>query len=119
MLKFCFENENLDELKLRKFVNVCMMSQSSLCCCVLLGWFCYLMRKGMSLFLGWEPAMAELVVLLQFGWILVVVAVSYVECTVKAQVFGAVRLDSEGHGQSYVDGDVAAQFFVLVRCLSG
>jgi hypothetical protein len=44
--------------------------------------------------------MAELVVLLQFGLVLDVVAVSYVLSDVKVCFFDRVRLDSGCHGQS-------------------
>ena len=59
--------------------------------------------------------MAELVVLLQFGWILVVMAVSYVDVGAKAMVFDRVRLDGGCHGHSLRQGRCGGK---VLRCSS-
>ena len=50
-----------------------------------------------------------------FGWILDMMAESYVLSDVKAQVFDRVRLDHGCAESYYVDGTVKAQVFGAVR----
>ena len=50
-----------------------------------------------------------------FGWIMDVMAESYVLVDVKAGFFDHVRLDSGCHESYYVDGTVKAQVFGAVR----
>ena len=52
---------------------------------------------------------------IMFGWILDMMAESYVVVDVKAWFFGAVRLDHGCHESYYVDGTVKAQVFGAVR----
>ena len=53
--------------------------------------------------------------LLQFGWVVDVVAISYVLIWLKACFFDRVRLDHGCHESYYVDGIVKAQVFGAVR----
>ena len=50
-----------------------------------------------------------------FGWIMDVMAESYVLVDVKAGFFDHVRLDSGRHESYYIDGTVKAQVFGAVR----
>ena len=52
---------------------------------------------------------------IMFGWILDMMAESYVQCDVKAQVFDRVRLDYGCAESYYVDGTVKAQVSGAVR----
>ena len=53
--------------------------------------------------------------LFAFGWILDMMARSYVLVDVKAILFDRVRLDHGCHESYYVDGTVKAQVFGAVR----